>query len=296
MLERQGLAEQVVSRLGLKPGANDAAAWEDFVARLTNPSRTIRIGIVGKYVKLADAYLSVIESLRIAAAQEGAEVELKWIHADSEIEEEGAEQHLSDVDAVMVPGGFGLRGIEGKIAAIRYAREHKIPFLGLCLGMQTAVIEFARHVAGLGGANSAEFDPGTPYPVIDLLPEQKDVNGMGGTMRLGAYPCRLVPDTRARELYGTEQISERHRHRYEVNNALLPRLVEKGLVVSGTSPDGRLVEIVELRDHPYFVACQFHPEFKSRPNNPHPLFLGFVRATLALGDRAGAPLAAEVRP
>ncbi|HEY9898259.1 MAG TPA: CTP synthase [Pantanalinema sp.] len=295
MLERQGLAEQVIARLGLKPSANDAAAWDDFVARLSNPARKVRIGIVGKYAKLADAYLSVIESLRIASAQEGAEVELKWIHADAEIEQDGAERHLSDVDAVLVPGGFGLRGIEGKIAAIRYARERKIPFLGLCLGMQTAVIEFARHVAGLGGANSAEFDPGTPYPVIDLLPEQKDVHGMGGTMRLGAYPCRLSAGTRARELYGAELISERHRHRYEVNNALLPRLVEKGLVVSGTSPDGRLVEIVELSDHPYFVACQFHPEFKSRPGKPHPLFLGFVRAALAHSDSAGAPLAAEVR-
>ena len=285
MLEREGLAHQVLSRLGLPAdGPSDSAAWDQYVERLRRPVRTLKVGIVGKYVKLADAYLSVIESLRIAGAQEETEIEIKWIHADSEIEAEGAQRYLADVDGLLVPGGFGLRGIEGKIEAIRFAREHRKPFLGLCLGMQTAVIEFARHVAGLGGANSAEFDPGSPYPVIDLLPEQKDVNGMGGTMRLGAYPCRLVPGTKANQAYGTDMISERHRHRYDVNNALLPRLVDKGLVVSGTSPDGRLVEIVELANHPWFVACQFHPEFKSRPGKPHPLFLGFVRAMLGVSS------------
>ncbi|HEY9857268.1 MAG TPA: CTP synthase [Stenomitos sp.] len=293
-LEAQGLASQVLTRLGLSAdGPNDSQAWDDYVERLRRPTRAITVGIVGKYVKLADAYLSVIESLRIAAAHEGAEVHLKWIHADEEIEQDGPESHLAEVDGLLVPGGFGLRGIEGKIRAIRYAREQKLPFLGLCLGMQTAVIEFARHVAGLGGANSSEFDPGSPYPVIDLLPEQKDVNGMGGTMRLGAYPCHLKPGTRAHEYYGADRISERHRHRYEVNNALLPRLTEKGLVVSGTSPDGRLVEIVELPQHPWFVACQFHPEFKSRPGKPHPLFLGFVQAILKT-QAPTVPVPAEV--
>ncbi len=294
MLEAQGLAAQALARLRLPAdGPNDSQAWDHYVERLRKPTRTIKVGIVGKYVKLADAYLSVIESLRIAAAHEGVAVDLKWIHADEEVEADGADKHLEDIDGLLVPGGFGLRGIEGKINAIRFARESKLPFLGLCLGMQTAVIEFARNVAGLGGANSSEFDPGSPYPIIDLLPEQKDVNGMGGTMRLGAYPCRLAPGTKAHAYYGADQISERHRHRYEVNNALLPRLTEKGLVVSGTSPDGRLVEIVELPEHPWFVACQFHPEFKSRPGKPHPLFLGFVQAILKTSSPP-SPVPAEV--
>ncbi len=279
MLEAQGLALEVLARLRMPVGRPvDWNGWDRFVARIKQPSRIVKVGIVGKYAELSDAYLSVIESLRHAGAAHGVGVEIRWVHADSEVEELGTAPFLSDVDGILVPGGFGARGVEGKIAAIRFAREQKIPFLGLCLGMQTAVIEYARHVGGMEGANSAEIDPETPFPVIDLLPEQKGVADLGGTMRLGSYPCHLKPDTQARRVYGTDRIAERHRHRFEVNDAFLPELVSKGLIVSGTSPDGRLVEIIELRDHPWFVACQFHPEFKSRPNRPHPLFMGFVEA------------------
>jgi len=288
MLEAQGLALEALARLRLPVGRPvDWNGWDRFVDRLKNPSHTVKVGIVGKYADLSDAYLSVIESLRHAGAAHGVGIDIRWVHADTEVEEQGTAPFLSDVDGVLVPGGFGARGVEGKIAAIRYAREQKVPYLGLCLGMQTAVIEFARHVAGLEGANSAEIDPETPYPVIDLLPEQKGVEDLGGTMRLGSYPCRLKPETHARRVYGSEDISERHRHRFEVNDAFLPALIEKGLVISGTSPDGRLVEIVELRDHPWFVACQFHPEFKSRPNRPHPLFMGFVEA---MASRRSGPV------
>ncbi|MGE5706951.1 MAG: CTP synthase [Bacteroidota bacterium] len=278
LLEREGLGVQVIQKLRLPNNLLDWGGWDQFVERLKKPTRTIKVAIVGKYVKLSDAYLSVIESLRHAAAACEVDVELKWVSADLEIEADGPEKHLAEVDAILVPGGFGYRGVEGKVAAIRYAREQKIPFLGLCLGMQCVVIEYARSVCGLDGANSSEFDPATPFPVIDLLPEQKNVTDLGGTMRLGAYPCRIPEGTLARTLYGAEQIDERHRHRYEVNNSYLPRLVESGLVVSGTSPDGRLVEMVELPEHPYFIACQFHPEFKSRPSKPHPLFYGLVKA------------------
>jgi CTP synthase len=279
MLEAQGLALEVLARLRMPVGRPvDWNGWDRFVERIKQPSRTVKVGIVGKYAELSDAYLSVIESLRHAGAAHGVGVDIRWVHADSEVEEQGTAPFLSDVDGILVPGGFGSRGVEGKIAAIRFAREQKVPFLGLCLGMQTAVIEYARHVGGMEGANSAEIDPETPFPVIDLLPEQKGVADLGGTMRLGSYPCHLKPDTQARRVYGTDRIAERHRHRFEVNDAFLPELVSKGLIVSGTSPDGRLVEIIELRDHPWFVACQFHPEFKSRPNRPHPLFMGFVEA------------------
>ncbi|MNK75700.1 CTP synthase [compost metagenome] len=288
MLEAQGLALEVLARLRMPVGRPvDWNGWDRFVDRLKNPSHTVKVGIVGKYAELSDAYLSVIESLSHAGAAHGVGIDIRWVHADTEVEEQGTAPFLSDVDGILVPGGFGARGVEGKIASIRYAREQKVPYLGLCLGMQTAVIEFARHVAGLEGANSAEIDPETPYPVIDLLPEQKGVEDLGGTMRLGSYPCRLKPETQARRVYGAEDISERHRHRFEVNDAFLPSLIEKGLVVSGTSPDGRLVEIVELRDHPWFVACQFHPEFKSRPNRPHPLFMGFVEA---MASRRSGPV------
>jgi CTP synthase len=234
---------------------------------------------VGKYVSLEDAYKSVSEALRHAGFQHGCAIEIDWIDSE-QIEQEGAEAMLGRADGVLVPGGFGGRGIEGKIAAARFAREHGVPYLGICLGMQVAVSEFARHVCGMEGANSTEFDPETPFPVIDLLPEQKEVSDMGGTMRLGADPVKLHEDTRARALYGEAVIYERHRHRYEVNNQLRRRLEHAGLVVSGTSPNERLVEVIELDDHPFFVASQFHPEFKSRPERPAPLFRDFVGAAL----------------
>jgi CTP synthase len=254
----------------------------------------VRIALVGKYVKLEDAYLSVTESLRHAGYAHGADVQVDWIDSE-ELERGQAADRLRGVDGILVPGGFGGRGIEGKIAAAQVAREQGIPYLGICLGMQVAVAEFARHVAGMDGANSTEFDPETPFPVIDLLPEQKEVADLGGTMRLGADPIKLHADTRARELYGEAVIYERHRHRYEVNNLLRKRLESAGLVVSGTSPDERLVEVVELRDHPFFVASQYHPEFKSRPERPSPLFGEFVRASLGRaleGHEAGDPTAA----
>jgi CTP synthase len=290
-LESQGMPREIASRLHLPdPGPRGSETWDAFVERLQNPRASVTLGIAGKYVELQDAYRSVIESVRIAAAHEGLAVDIRWLQADGPLESEETAGLLAGLDGILVPGGFGHRGIEGKILAIRYAREHGIPFLGLCLGMQTAVIEFARHVAGLSGAHSSEFDPGSPYPVIDLLPEQKLVEGKGGTMRLGAYPCKLAPGSLASELYGTELISERHRHRFEVNNALLERLTERGLRVSGTSPDGRLVEIIELPDHPFFIASQFHPEFKSRPGKPHPLFSGLIRAMA----RASGVVSSEV--
>jgi CTP synthase len=297
MLESQGLALEALARLRLPVGRPvDWNGWDRFVERIRTSSRAVRVAIVGKYAELSDAYLSVIESLRHAGAAHGVGVEIRWVHADTDVEEQGPAAFLADVDGILVPGGFGARGVEGKIAAIRYARERKIPFLGLCLGMQTAVIEYARHVCGMDGANSAEIQSDTPFPVIDLLPEQKDVADLGGTMRLGSYPCELAPGTQAHRVYGADRISERHRHRYEVNEAYVPTLVEHGLVISGTSPDGRLVEIVELRDHPWFVACQFHPEFKSRPNRPHPLFMGFVEAMSAAAPRpAGGSTPMEAR-
>jgi CTP synthase len=247
----------------------------------------VRIGLVGKYVQLEDAYLSVSEALRHAASLQDSKVKIEWI--DSETLEPGAERNddqrdtaelLADVDGILIPGGFGGRGIEGKIAAARIAREQEIPYLGICLGMQIAVAEFARHVAGMEGANSTEFDLETPFAVIDLLPEQKEVADLGGTMRLGADPIKLHPDSKAREIYGEAVVYERHRHRYEVNNLLRKRLQSAGLHVSGTSPDERLVEVVELDDHPFFVASQFHPEFKSRPERPAPLFRDFICAAL----------------
>jgi CTP synthase len=231
-------------------------------------------------VQLEDAYKSVSEALRHAGFMHGCNVDIDWIDSER-IEREGVDALLGGVDGVLVPGGFGGRGIEGKIAAARFARENDVPYLGICLGMQVAVAEFARHVAGMEGANSTEFDPETPFPVIDLLPEQKEVADMGGTMRLGADPIKLHDDTRARALYGDAVIYERHRHRYEVNNMLRKRLESAGLTVSGTSPDERLVEVVELADHPFFVASQYHPEFKSRPERPAPLFRDFVGAALS---------------
>ena len=282
LMEQEGLDHIALKKLGLADRPVDLSDWKDMVARIHNAKGVTRIALVGKYVKLHDAYLSVVESLSHAGYAYGTKIDIRWVNSE-EIEENKPDlsEVFKDIDGIIVPGGFGYRGIEGKIDAIRYARENKIPFLGLCLGMQCAVIEFARNVCAMKKANSSEFIPDTPYPVIDLMSDQEDVTEKGGTMRLGIYPCKLKDGTRARTLYDNKEIIyERHRHRYEVSNELRPILEKAGLVISGTSPDGRLVEIIELKDHPYFEATQAHPEFKSRPNRPHPLFLGFIEAAL----------------
>ncbi len=278
-LREEGLDGLVVDKLGLDAGRPQLGEWIALVEKIKSATGNVRIALVGKYVQLQDAYLSVVEALRHAAIHHGRKLELIWVDAES-LREEEITSKLAGADGILVPGGFGVRGIEGKILAVRYARENKVPYLGLCLGLQVAVAEFARHVAGLEGANSAEFDPDTPYPVIDLLPEQKGVADKGGTMRLGAWPARLKEGTKAAAAYGQEVISERHRHRYEVNNQFRDQLTAAGLVISGTTPDDRLVEMIELPDHPWFVACQFHPEFKSRPTRPHPLFREFIGAAV----------------
>jgi len=285
MLREEGLDDLVVSKLGLEAAEPNLDDWQELVDKINACKTKVRIALVGKYVQLMDAYMSVIQSLKNAAVYHDHELELVWVDSEG-VSPMLVESQLRDVDGVLIPGGFGVRGIEGKIQAVNYARENKIPFLGICLGMQCAVVEYARNVAGMPGANSSEFDQSTPYPVIDLLPEQKDVEAMGGTMRLGSYPCKVSRGTKAAAAYGEKTIHERHRHRYEVNNALRPKLVEAGLKISGTSPDKRLVEIIELPDHPWFVATQFHPEFKSRPTRPHPLFREFVgAATERAADR-----------
>ena len=274
----------------------DLGGWERLVRQATEAQShaPVKIALVGKYVQLEDAYLSVVEALRHSGFQQGRGIEIDWVDSETLETEEQAAQRLAQPDGILVPGGFGGRGIEGKIRAVQIARERGVPFLGICLGMHVAVSEFARHVAGMPGANSTEFDLETEYPVIDLLPEQKEVADMGGTMRLGADPIKLHPDTRAREIYGEAVIYERHRHRYEVNNFLRRRLEAEGLVISGTSPDERLVEIIEISDHPFFVASQFHPEFKSRPEHPAPLFREFVAAARDHAD-ARAPEGGEVQ-
>jgi CTP synthase len=280
MMQVEGLDQLVCDRLGLVTGPPDMREWDAMVDRVRAVSGIVRIALVGKYVQLQDAYLSVVEALNHGAIHHGAKLEIIWVDAET-LSWDEAERRLSQADGILIPGGFGIRGIEGKIAAVRFARENNIPFLGVCLGMQVAVVEFARHVVGLEGANSSEFEPDTPFPVIDLLPEQKEIEDMGGTMRLGSDPVKVVAGTRAHEAYGEPVVYERHRHRYEVNNTLRPRLVSNGLVIAGTSPDERLVEIVELPEHPWFVASQYHPEFKSRPNRPQPLFRDFVGAAVA---------------
>ncbi len=267
------MANQAIDLLQLEQRKPDLSQWETLVERLYCPTKRVEIALVGKYVRLSDAYLSVIEALRHAAIALDSELSIRWVNSE-DIQEHGAERYLSGVHGIVVPGGFGIRGVDGKIAAINYARTHQIPFLGLCLGMQCSVIEWARHVANFESANSAEFDPEAQNLVINLLPEQQDVVDLGGTMRLGLYPCRLAPDTLAFSLYGEEVIYERHRHRYEFNNAYRSLFVETGFVISGTSPDGRLVEIIELKDHPFFIASQFHPEFQSRPSLPIPCLRG----------------------
>jgi len=290
-LQEQGLDRLVCEKLGIERGDADLGEWDELIDRLDERDDTVEIALVGKYVKLHDAYLSVHEALKHAGIHNGARVHVRWVDAEHMTLEE-ARAELAGVDGVLVPGGFGSRGWEGKILACRVAREDDIPYLGICLGMHVAVSEFARHVCGLDGANSTEMDPETPYPVIDLLPEQKEVEDLGGTMRLGAQAVELASATRTRDVYDDEAVvAERHRHRYEVNNAYRQQLVDAGLVVSGTFQEGRLVEIVELPDHPWFVASQFHPEFKSRPTRPAPLFREFVAAAVTRArDRAGARL------
>jgi CTP synthase len=272
------LDEFITEHFGIEAPPADLSVWDDLMDRADAAGDPIKIALVGKYVQLEDAYLSVCEALRHAGFQHGHRIEIDWVDSETLEDDEGALERLGSADGILIPGGFGGRGIEGKIRAARVAREQRIPYLGICLGMQMAVAEFARHVAGMPGANSTEFDIETEWPVVDLLPEQKEVSDLGGTMRLGADPVKLHANTRARELYDDGVIYERHRHRYEVSISLRKRLEAAGLIVSGTSPDERLVEIVELADHPFFVASQFHPEFKSRPERPSPLFREFVAA------------------
>ncbi len=279
-LRGQGLDAMVIDRLGLECGEPDITEWQAFVDHRRAIADEVDIALVGKYVQLPDAYLSVTEALSHAGIFHDHKVNVHWVDAESLTPEE-VDEVLASYDGILVPGGFGIRGIEGKIRAARYARENKVPYFGICLGMQVAVAEFARHVAGLEGANSSEFDPVTPHPVIDLMREQVDVADMGGTMRLGAYPCKVVPETRGFAAYGEEVIYERHRHRYEVNNAYRQQLIDAGMIVSGVSPDGKLVEMIELPDHPWFLGNQGHPEFKSRPTRPAPLFRDFVGAAVA---------------
>ncbi|MDN5343993.1 MAG: synthase [Clostridia bacterium] len=286
MMEKEGLDSIVVERLKLACGPAQMDDWRSMVERMKGITRHLEIALVGKYVTLPDAYLSVVEALRHAGFYHGVRVDIRWVYS-AELER-GELDQLEGAAGILVPGGFGDRGIEGKILAARYARERRVPYLGICLGMQLAVVEFARQVCGLKEAHSAEINPETPYPVIDLLPEQKNIEAKGGTMRLGLYPCRLKPGTKVHQAYGEEVIYERHRHRYEFNNVYRAELTDRGLVISGTSPDNRLVEIIELADHPWFVASQFHPEFKSRPNRPHPLFRDFVGAALAYQGGQGA--------
>lgn len=285
MLERAHFSDIVCRELSICAPEPDLREWQALCERINDRKRQVRIALVGKYIQLHDAYLSVNEALLHAGYAEGARVDIKWVDSES-VTPETVSELFSDVDGILVPGGFGQRGVEGKILAAQYAREHKKPYFGLCLGMQIAVIEFARHVAGLPDANSGEFDELSPNKVIDFMPGQSEALDKGGTLRLGSWPCAIVPGTLMEKCYGAANIDERHRHRYEVNNDYRERLTAAGLVVSGTSPDGRLVETVELSEHPFYLGVQYHPEFKSRPNRPHPLFLGFVRAALGESERS----------
>ena len=286
VLQEEGLDRIVLEKLNLQAGEEDMADWKAMVEKILHPTKSVTIAVVGKYVALPDAYMSVTEALRHAGIPLGASIQIKWVDAEHVESCNGdLAKYLGDVDGILVPGGFGDRGIEGKIRAIQYARENKVPFFGLCLGMQCAVIEFARHVCGINGAHSSEFDPLTENPVIDLMPEQATVVDKGGTMRLGIYPCKVMPDTLTYAAYQDEIIYERHRHRFEFNNAYREKLTSQGLVLGGTLPNDRLVEVVEIKDHPWFVGTQFHPEFKSRPTKPHPLFRDFVAAALKYGEK-----------
>jgi CTP synthase len=289
VLREEKLDEFVLQRLRIEAEEPDLADWEALIARIQTASKPVRIGIVGKYVTLGDSYLSVVEAVKHAAFHYGGNLELRWLASDdlthdSTSSKESGERLLEGLDGIVVPGGFGVRGIEGKLVAIRHAREKNIPFLGLCLGLQCAVIEYARNVCGLEGANSSEFDPTTPHPVIDLMADQQDITNKGGTMRLGLWVCKLAEGTKARAAYGDEIILERHRHRFEVNNRYRKQLEAAGLKISGTTVDNKLAEVIEIPGHPFFVASQFHPEFKSRPTRPHPLFREFVGAALARAD------------
>jgi CTP synthase len=304
VFRNEGVDDFILSEhFGLPAPQPDLAGWEAITRRASEATRTVKVALVGKYVQLEDAYLSVVEALKHSGIHQGCKIEIDWVDSES-VPGHAVTERLQAADGILIPGGFGGRGFEGKIRAAQIARERGIPYLGICLGMQVAVSEFARHVAGMDGANSTEMDPETPYPVIDLLPEQKEIADMGGTMRLGADPVKLHDATRVRELYAEPVVYERHRHRYEVNNHLRRRLESLGLICSGTSPDERLVEVIELdRDvHPFFVASQYHPEFKSRPERPAPLFREFVGAALAhsgAGDEAAeleAPKAPLVDP
>ena len=278
-IKAQKIDDIVLKHFNLTAKEADMEEWISLVERVDNLKDEVRIALVGKYVELHDAYISVVESLKHAGYKHNSKVKIDWIQSE-DITEENVHEYLKDADGILVPGGFGDRGVEGKITTIKYARENKVPFFGICLGMQLAAVEFARNVCGLTGAHSSELDPNTPYPIINLLPDQENVVEMGGTLRLGSYPCTLVEGSQAHKEYGEINITERHRHRYEFNNFYRERLTNKGLVLSGVSPDGRLVEIVELPEHPWFVAGQFHPEFKSRPEKAHPLFAGFIKASL----------------
>ncbi|GAA3715678.1 CTP synthase [Salinicoccus jeotgali] len=279
-LQEQKMDSLVIDRLKLGEHREaELTDWKHLLQNLENIDKKVTIGLVGKYVTLQDAYLSVAESLRHAGYERQTDIDIKWINSEF-LTPENHEAELEGVDGILIPGGFGERGVEGKIYALQYARENNIPLLGICLGMQLATVEFARNVAGLEGAHSSELDEDTAHPVIDLMPDQKDVVDLGGTLRLGSFPCEIKEGTKARKLYGVSHVDERHRHRYEFNNKYKTQLEEKGMIFSGTSPDGRLVEMIELKDHPYFVAVQFHPEFQSRPTRPHPLFQGLINACL----------------
>ena len=277
LLEKEGLANLVCEKLSINCGEVDSSDWISMVEKSKNLKDKVKVALVGKYIELHDAYLSVVEALKHGGIANDCEVEIKWVHSE-ELKEDNVREVFKDVSGIIVPGGFGHRGVEGKILAAKYARLNKVPYIGLCLGMQIAVIEFARNVVGLKGAHSSELDPNTPYPVIDIMQDQMDVDNKGGTMRLGLYPCQLKEDSKSYEAYGKPVIDERHRHRYEVNNEFRESLEEKGMMISGVSPDGKLVEMIELKDHPWFVATQAHPEFKSRPNKAHPLFREFVKS------------------
>ncbi|MCL6452726.1 MAG: CTP synthase [Alicyclobacillus sp.] len=279
LMQAEGLDTTALRHLKMETPPADMTEWTRMVERIANLRDKVRIAVVGKYVALPDAYASVAAALQHGGYENDAVVDIQWLQSE-EVTDENVDELLRGVDGILVPGGFGDRGIEGKVTAVRYAREHAIPFFGICLGMQVAVVEFARHVAGLAGAHSSEIDPQTPHPVIDILPEQKEIEDKGGTMRLGGYECQVAPGTKAAAAYGRDRVVERHRHRYEFNNAYRGHLEDCGLVVSGTSPDGRLVEMIELPNHPWFVGVQFHPEFTSRPNRAQPLFREFIRAAL----------------
>ena len=278
-MEREKLADVVLSSLRLENRKPDLSDWEEMVESLRNPTKTVKIAIVGKYTQLHDAYLSVVEALKHGGISCRAKVELDWIDSE-ELTEKNLDQQLHNVDGILVPGGFGNRGTEGMILAAQYARVHKIPYLGICLGMQMAIVEFARHVLGYEDANSIELNPETKHPVIALMPDQEDIEDIGGTLRLGSYPCILAEGSRSYELFGKKEIHERHRHRYEVNNAFRKELQEKGMNIVGTSPDNHIVEMIEIAGHPFYVGTQAHPEFKSRPNHAHPLFRGFIQAAV----------------